>query len=85
MQGVRLRQVDLDYRAHQQAFLNFVVQSERKAGKNKTKPVYPTFEKFFDYEKAIRRAKGDTKKEGRFSGLSRFLKEREEKWQKVTR
>lgn len=84
MQGVRLKQVDCDYRVHQQAFLNFAVKAEKKAGKNKTKPVYSTFEKFFDYDKAIRQAKGESKKESKFAGLSRFLKEREEKCQKAT-
>lgn len=40
MEAVRLKQVDLDYRNHLQAFLNFAVKAEKKAGKNKTKPVY---------------------------------------------
>lgn len=78
MQGVRLKQVDQDYRVHQQAYLNFAVQAEKKAGKNKTKPVYSTFEKFFDYEKAIQRVKGKYGKESKFIGLSRFLKARKE-------
>lgn len=79
MQGVILKQVDMDYRVHQQAYLNFAVKAEKKAGKNKTKPVYSTFEKFFDYEKAIRMAKGESKKESKFSTLSRFLKARKER------
>lgn len=83
MQGVSLKQVDLDYRIHQQAFLNFAVKAEKKAGKNKTKPVYSTFEKFFDYEKAIQKVKGKHRKESKFTSLSKFLKEREEKCQKV--
>ncbi len=79
MQAVRLKQVDTDYRVHQQAYLNFAVKAEKKVGKNKTKPVYSTFEKFFDYEKAIRMAKGKSKKESKFSALSRFLKARKER------
>ena len=35
MQAVRLRQVDLDYRNHLQAFLSFAVQAEKRVGKNK--------------------------------------------------
>lgn len=78
MQGVRLKQVDEDYRVHQQAYLNFAVKAEKKSGKKKSKPVYSTFEKFFDYEKAIRRAKGESEKQSKFTGLSRFLKARKE-------
>ena len=33
MQAVRLRQVDLDYRNHLQAFLSFAVQAEKRVGK----------------------------------------------------
>ena len=38
MKAVELKQVDLAYQLHAQAFLNFSVQAERKVGKNKTKP-----------------------------------------------
>lgn len=78
MQGVKLKQVDEDFRVHQQAYLNFAVKAEKKVGKNKTKPVYSRFDKFFDYEKAIKRANGESKKESKFSGLSMFLKARKE-------
>ena len=73
MKAVKLKQVDMDYRAHQQAFLNFAVQAEKKAGKNKTRPVYTTFKKFYDYEKEINKAKNKGKEKSRFSGLSKFL------------
>ena len=72
MQGVRLKQVDCDYRVHQQAFLNFAVKAEKKAGKNKTKPVYSTFEKFFDYDKAIRQAKEKVRKKASLQVLAGF-------------
>jgi 16S rRNA A1518/A1519 N6-dimethyltransferase RsmA/KsgA/DIM1 with predicted DNA glycosylase/AP lyase activity len=77
MEAVRLKQVDLDYRNHLQAFLNFAVKAEKKAGKNKTKPVYTSFNKFYDYEKEIDKAKGKQHEKGRFLGLSRYLKKRE--------
>ena len=32
MRGAQLRQVDLDYRNHLQAYLNFAVQAKKKAG-----------------------------------------------------
>ncbi len=57
MNALELRQVDEDYKAHRQAFLNFAVQAERPAGKGKTKPVYKRFRQFFDYKKEIEKVK----------------------------
>ena len=74
MKAVELRQVDMDYRNHQLAYLSFVVQGQKKAGKNKTKPVYPKFEKFYDYEKEINRVLG-IKKQSRFDGIGKLLRE----------
>lgn len=74
MEANRLKQVDIDYRNHLQAYLNFVVQAKKKAGKGKEKPVYSTFRKFYDYEKELDKAKNRTKK-SRFSNLSKFIKE----------
>ena len=74
MQGVKLREVDKDFRNHYQAFLNYQVQATKSAGKNKLKPVYDCFDKFYDYEKEIKKARGITV-ESRFSGLSKYLKE----------
>lgn len=72
MEAVRLKQIDKDYRNHLQAFLNFVVKAEKKAGKNKSKPVYSTFQKFYDYEKEL--AKVKDKGKSKFSGIGRLLK-----------
>lgn len=71
MQAVRLKQVDMDYRIHQQAFLNFAVKAEKKSGK-KSKPVYTKFKKFYDYEAEIKKV---TRKENksRFSGIGKLL------------
>lgn len=73
MEAVRLKQVDLDYRNHLQAFLNFVVKAEKKSGK-KTRPVYTKFKQFYDYEKEVEKAKGNGKKENRFAGIGKLLK-----------
>ena len=73
MKAERLKQIDLDYRNHLQAYLNFIVKAEKKAGKNKTKPVYSTFKKFYDYEKEINKAE-NKKVNSKFSGLKNFLK-----------
>lgn len=74
MEAVRLKQVDMDYRNHLQAFLNFAVKAEKKSGKNKGKPVYSKFKKFYDYEKAIEKAKNQGKEKSRFSGIGKLLK-----------
>lgn len=74
MEAVRLKQVDQDYRNHLQAYLNFVVKAEKKTGKNKSKPVYSQFKRFFDYEKEIDKITKKDSKESRFSGISKFLK-----------
>ena len=73
MRALRLRQVDMDYRNHLQAFLNFAVKAERKTGKNKSRPVYNTFRKFFNYEKAIEEAMDKNKKTDRFRVIKKFL------------
>ena len=73
MRAVRLKQVDMDYRNHMQAYLNFVVKAEKKTGKNKTTPVYLHFKKFYNYEKEVEKAKGITRK-NRFAGIGEILK-----------
>lgn len=78
MKAVRLRQVDMDYRNHMQAFLNFKVQAKKKAGKFKQKPVYTTFEKFYNYESEIEKIMKPEKK-GRFHNLGKFFKKGGEK------
>lgn len=56
LEAVRLKNVDLDYRNHLQAFLNVSASAKKRSGKNEI-PVYRTFKKFFDYDKAIKAAK----------------------------
>lgn len=73
MEAARLRQIDQDYRNHLQAFLNFAVTARKKTGKNKSRPVYTRFSKFYDYEKEIRKATG-RQVSSRLSGLSKFFK-----------
>ncbi len=73
MEAVHLKQVDTDYRNHLQAFLNFAVKAEKKVGR-KSKPIYTSFKKFYDYKKEIEKAKSDNgNKESRFSGIGKFL------------
>ena len=74
MEAERLKQVDMDYRNHLQAFLNFVVKAEKKAGKNKSRPVYRRFIQFYDYDKEIEKAKSKSEGKSRFSGIGKLLK-----------
>lgn len=75
MKALQLREVDKDYRNHLQAFLNFAVKAERKAGKNKMKPVYSNFAKFFNYKKEIKKVVNRGKKQPeRFAGIGKLLK-----------
>lgn len=75
MEAFRLQMVDRDYYIHRQAYLDFAVQAERPVGKGRTKPVYNRFDKFFDYEKELKRVSGKKKeKNGRFSGIGKLLR-----------
>lgn len=74
MEAVRLKQVDFDYRNHLQAFLNFAVRAEKKSGKDKTRPVYSTFKKFYNYEREISRVTSKGGEKSRFAGIGKLLK-----------
>ncbi len=77
-EAYKLETVDLQYRLHAQAYLNYAVQAQRSAGKYKSKPVYNKFSKFFDYEKEIDKAKGKkTIGKARFAGIGKYLKKQE--------
>lgn len=63
MKSVELREMDKQYWAHWQAFLNLSVKAEKGRGRQ-ARPKYDTFKKFFDREKEINRIlKKETKKE----------------------
>ena len=73
MEAVQLKEIDKDYRNHLQAFLDFAVKAERKAGKNKSRPVYRKFKQFYNYEAELRKVKTG-KQKSRFSGIGKLLK-----------
>lgn len=75
MEAYQLKVVDDNYRAHWQAFLNFAVQAKRMVGKKKQKPLYNRFDKFFDYEKELKKmqSKKNRGKE-QFSGIGKLLR-----------
>lgn len=60
------------------AWLSFMASAKKKAGKN-LKPVYPTFESFFNYSKELKRLKGDSVNE-----LKQKYKELQERLQNVS-
>lgn len=53
MEARQYRDVDDNYYLHRQAFANMAVTARRKNGS----PVYTHFQKFYDYEKDLRRLK----------------------------
>lgn len=55
----KYKQVDKQKDIALNAWLTFVASAKKKVGKS-LKPVYPTFESFFDYSKEIRKLKGET-------------------------
>ena len=77
MKAVELKELDLNYQIHLLAFNNFKVKAKKKAGKNKTRPVFDTFKKFFDYEYELNKVLG--KKEDKFSKVKEFMRKRGEK------
>lgn len=70
MNAAKLKQIDMDYRNHLQAWLTFSAKATNKNGK----PIYKKFSKFYDYEKEVEKLKSNGEKKSRFSGLSKFLK-----------
>lgn len=74
MEAVRLKQVDKDYRNHLQAFLNFAVKAQRKTGKDKSKPVYSKFKRFYDYEDEIKKVTNKGNEKSKFAGIGKFFK-----------
>lgn len=79
-EALGLRMLDEILHEHRQAFLNFAVQAEKKAGKGKTKPVYQRFRQFFDYDKELKKIRDKKKhdaKKSRFSGIGKLLRKGE--------
>lgn len=70
MEAVKLKQIDMDYRAHLQAWLTFSAKATNKKGV----PIYKKFKRFYDYEKHLREATKKVDTKSRFSGIGKFLK-----------
>lgn len=76
----KLGTVDRDMWVHKQAYLNFMANAKKKAGKSRMKPVYESFDKFYDYQKEIDRVEREYgEKPAKFTALAeRLSKERRE-------
>ena len=55
----KYKQVDKQKDIAMGAWLSFVATAKKKVGKDRLKPVYPTFESFFDYAKELKKLKGE--------------------------
>jgi hypothetical protein len=74
MKSAALREADLDYRIHMQAFLNVQAKAKKKVGKDKERLVFSRFDKFYDRQKAIDKIMHPDKKKSRFSGIGKLLR-----------
>lgn len=72
MKAARLRQVDDEYKTHEQAFLTVMAKATK--GK-KSRPVYRKFTDFFDYEAAIRKVNDGDEHKSIMHAVSALLKE----------
>lgn len=77
IKAAELKEVDLEYHIHLLAFNNYRMKAQKKAGKNKSKPVYDKFKKFYDYEDRVNEILGN--KKSKFDKLKNFLKERRDR------
>lgn len=77
IKAAKLKQIDLDYRNHLQAYLNFSVKAEKKKGKNKTEPVFKKFKQFYNYKNELKNAFIENDTNSRLDGFSAFLKKEE--------
>jgi len=69
MRAESMNKLDRERNIHKIAYLNLAVQSTDKGGK---KTSYPTFEKFFDYERIYNdmfEPEKEVKKENKFNAL----------------
>lgn len=76
MKAADLRQVDDEYRTHEQAFLTVVARARK--GKRGT-PVYKRFRDFFDYEAAVKKILDGDRHRDVMRAVSALLKEAKEK------
>ena len=76
MKASSLRQIDEEYRTHEQAFLTVVARATK--GKKGT-PVYRKFRDFFDYEGAVKKVINGDKHRDVMHAVSALLKETKEK------
>lgn len=74
MKAAALKEADLDYRLHMQAFLNMRVKAKKKSGKNKEKLIFTTFDKFYDRKGVIDEIMNPKQKKARFAGIGKLLK-----------
>ena len=77
MKAARLRMTDKTYFAHLTAWLTFAAKATKKTGKNKLRPIYDKFDKFFNYESAVEQVTGKAGKQDRFGALKDYLRGKE--------
>lgn len=67
----RLSTVDNELKIHQQAYLDALATGQKKNGK----PVYPSFNSFYDYNKRIKDVSADASHEAeKYKALSKIIR-----------
>lgn len=74
MRAHNLAQVDRNLELHMAAWLNVQAGAMKQQGKKQV-PVYRKFKDFYDYDQAVKDAKGE-KEPSKFTELSKHLKEK---------
>lgn len=76
IEAINFRETDRDFWVHWQAFQNFRVKATKRVGKNKQKPVHSRFDKFYDYDAALKKIRSGGKKPDRYTKLKAHLKKK---------
>lgn len=79
MKAVALREADKEYYAHEVAWLSVMAGSKVKAGKDKLRYKFDTFDKFFDREKVIGQVLNPKREKSIFKGIEKILRKNKRK------
>lgn len=78
MKAVQLRHIDRLHDMHLQAWLNMKASAKKSAGKNKVRPVFSRFEKFFDYKRILSEFRKKDGENSRISTVGKILRDMED-------
>lgn len=71
------KNVDLDFRIHELAYLTMAATAKKSAGRGKEKPAYRNFRQFYDYDKELRKIKDRKAESSKLLAVSRYMRDKE--------